>query len=29
MITETLQWICAILGALMVGVSKAGITGIL
>ena len=28
MITETLQWICAILGALMVGVSKAGITGL-
>jgi hypothetical protein len=28
MITETLQWICAILGALMVGISKAGITGL-
>jgi uncharacterized protein len=28
MITEPLQWICAVLGALMVGVSKAGITGL-
>ena len=28
MITEPLQWICAILGALMVGISKAGITGL-
>jgi len=28
MITEPLQWICAVLGALMVGISKAGITGL-
>src|SRR6202041_3881598 len=28
MIAEPLQWICAVLGALMVGVSKAGITGL-
>ena len=28
MITEPLQWICAILGALMVGMSKTGITGL-
>jgi len=28
LITEPLQWICAILGALMVGISKAGITGL-
>ena len=28
MITEPLLWICAILGALMVGISKAGITGL-
>ncbi|MGB6307241.1 MAG: sulfite exporter TauE/SafE family protein [Steroidobacteraceae bacterium] len=28
MVTEPLQWICAVLGALMVGVSKAGITGL-
>jgi hypothetical protein len=28
MITEPLLWICAVLGALMVGVSKAGITGL-
>lgn len=28
MITEPLQWICAALGALMIGVAKAGITGI-
>jgi uncharacterized membrane protein YfcA len=28
LITEPLQWICAILGALMVGTSKAGITGL-
>ena len=28
MITGPLQWICAVLGALMVGISKAGITGL-
>src|SRR5260370_8353017 len=28
MITEPLQWMCAVLGALMVGISKAGITGL-
>src|ERR1700723_2369811 len=28
MISEPLQWVCAVLGALMVGVSKAGITGL-
>src|SRR5258708_33295607 len=28
MITEPLQWICGVLGALMVGISKAGITGL-
>ena len=28
MITDPLQWICAVLGALMVGISKAGITGL-
>lgn len=28
MIAEPLQWICAVLGALMVGISKAGITGL-
>jgi len=28
MVTEPLQWICAILAALMVGISKAGITGL-
>jgi uncharacterized membrane protein YfcA len=28
MITEPLQWLCAALGAFMVGVSKAGITGL-
>src|ERR1700730_1455777 len=28
MISEPLQWICAVLGALMVGISKAGITGL-
>jgi uncharacterized protein len=28
MVTEPLQWICAVLGALMVGISKAGITGL-
>jgi hypothetical protein len=28
MTVEPLQWICALLGALMVGVSKAGITGL-
>jgi uncharacterized protein len=28
MITQPLQWICAVLGALMVGISKAGITGL-
>src|ERR1700728_1081301 len=28
MITEPLQWVCAVLGALMVGLSKAGITGL-
>ena len=28
MIAEPLQWICAVLGALMVGVSKSGITGL-
>jgi uncharacterized protein len=28
MITEPLQWICAVLGALMVGISKAGIMGL-
>jgi uncharacterized membrane protein YfcA len=28
MITEPLQWIIAVLGALMVGISKAGITGL-
>jgi hypothetical protein len=28
MISEPLQWICAVLGAFMIGVSKAGITGI-
>ena len=28
MITEPLQWICAVLGALMVGISKSGITGL-
>src|SRR5271163_4769411 len=28
MISEPLQWVCAILGALMVGISKAGITGL-
>ncbi len=28
MIAEPLQWICAILGALMVGIAKAGITGL-
>jgi uncharacterized membrane protein YfcA len=28
MIAEPLQWICAVLGALMVGMSKAGITGL-
>src|SRR5271156_1784328 len=28
MITGPLQWICAVLGALMVGLSKAGITGL-
>jgi uncharacterized protein len=28
LITEPLQWICAILGALMVGMSKTGITGL-
>src|ERR1700732_3914743 len=28
MITEPFQWICAVLGALMVGISKAGITGL-
>jgi len=28
LITAPLQWICAILGALMVGISKAGITGL-
>ena len=28
MIAEPLQWICAVLGAFMVGVSKAGITGL-
>jgi uncharacterized membrane protein YfcA len=28
MIAEPLQWICAVLGAIMVGVSKAGITGL-
>jgi uncharacterized membrane protein YfcA len=28
MITEPLQWICAVLGALMVGIAKAGITGL-
>jgi uncharacterized membrane protein YfcA len=27
MIAEPLQWICAVLGAFMVGISKAGITG--
>ena len=28
MISEPLQWVCAVLGALMVGISKAGITGL-
>jgi len=28
MIVEPLQWLCAVLGALMVGISKAGITGL-
>src|SRR5271168_4884893 len=28
MISEPLQWVCAVLGAFMVGVSKAGITGL-
>jgi uncharacterized membrane protein YfcA len=28
MIAEPLQWICAVLGAFMVGISKAGITGL-
>src|SRR3984957_10402674 len=28
MIAEPLQWICAVLGAFMVGVAKAGITGL-
>jgi uncharacterized membrane protein YfcA len=28
LITEPLQWLCAVLGALMVGISKAGITGL-
>ena len=28
MIAEPLQWLCAVLGALMVGISKAGITGL-
>ncbi len=28
MISEPLQWACAVLGALMVGISKAGITGL-
>jgi uncharacterized protein len=28
MIAEPLQWICAVLGALMVGIAKAGITGL-
>ncbi|HXA35081.1 MAG TPA: sulfite exporter TauE/SafE family protein [Steroidobacteraceae bacterium] len=28
MIAEPLQWMCALLGALMVGISKAGITGL-
>jgi uncharacterized protein len=28
MITDPLLWICAVLGALMIGVSKAGITGL-
>jgi uncharacterized protein len=28
MVTEPLQWICAVLAALMVGISKAGITGL-
>ena len=28
MITEPLQWFCAVLGALMIGVAKAGITGL-
>src|SRR5271168_1609736 len=28
MISEPLQWVCDILGALMVGISKAGITGL-
>src|SRR5271154_4009846 len=28
MIAEPLQWICAVLGALMIGISKAGITGL-
>jgi uncharacterized membrane protein YfcA len=28
MITDPLLWICAVLGALMVGISKAGITGL-
>ena len=28
MVSEPLQWICAVLGALMVGISKAGITGL-
>jgi len=28
LIAEPLQWLCAVLGALMVGISKAGITGL-
>src|ERR1700730_17126093 len=28
MVMDPLQWICAVLGALMVGISKAGITGL-
>jgi uncharacterized membrane protein YfcA len=28
MVMQPLQWICAVLGALMVGISKAGITGL-
>jgi uncharacterized protein len=28
MISEPMQWVCAVLGALMVGISKAGITGL-
>jgi uncharacterized protein len=28
MVTEPLQWMCAVLAALMVGISKAGITGL-